>query len=499
MNDKRKGDSATGADTRVAMVSWRDASASFQLDDHHLANIEEFEKDVSGFLDGHTHMAVSYVGLKSAKGLVLVLVSIQPVTTDVKLPPDVIEETSSLVAGFNLFPISDGAGHRYIADVLQRRGIDTPFGPLTMERKEGERFSVYYQSFAALFERTLGANAHSILDITGESFTTGVLQWLDSPEAALELRANPRPFHDVGDIFDVVHLLPARRERSNAGIRFIGGAPLVLMPGYTLSSGRVKGRVRLSSKVVPGDVRLNVRAVTLEKEITIERESWPLGDTTQDNAGGFVVAEVEQNLKPASFVNLYLTYRGRTVQQFFIADPKRSANPLSIAYKHGDPELVLLTKWLSGDGNNPGPNFERAVAVLAGLRGFSTMHLGSGDSVDVCATTPRGNMLLIECTTGRPNNNDRVGGLVLRHRQARIALDKSDLSWVRVLPVMATSLPRATIQEEIDEARSKRVVVLAREDLLAQLKLIDGVPDADSVFSDMESNLPDPLLARLGR
>ena len=119
------------------------------------------------------------------------------------------------------------------------------------------------------------------------------------------------------------------------------------------------------------------------------------------------------------------------------------------------------------------------------MLGFSTSQIGgrenTSDAADIVATTPRGNILIIECTTGLLKS-DKVAKLVERSEIVRKRLISSGNQHLKVLPVLVTSKPKDEVKADIEEVKNKGIAVFTKEDLESALPQTVVLPDAELIF-----------------
>lgn len=97
---------------------------------------------------------------------------------------------------------------------------------------------------------------------------------------------------------------------------------------------------------------------------------------------------------------------------------------------------------------------------------------------DLVAMTPKGELVLVECTVGQINKDGKLGKLVDRASAVRSSLQGAGHNAVRVLPVIVTPRPADAVAE-IPTANAMGVVVFTREDLQSGLQLARVPQDSD--------------------
>ncbi|RKE47363.1 hypothetical protein C8J41_103520 [Sphingomonas sp. PP-CC-3G-468] len=205
------------------------------------------------------------------------------------------------------------------------------------------------------------------------------------------------------------------------------------------------------------------------------------------------VASTEIAVPPASIINCYARYEDVTYHSGFIVDPSLFQNPRRAAYERFDPELKALAEALATSDRKRARDVEPAVASLLWMLGFNTCHLGGTkvlqDGPDILGETPAGQFIVVECTIGTLKADSKMHKLLARTAAVREQLSKSGHTHVRVLPVMATTLPHDEIASELGDAVSNGVYVIAGEDFQEAIGRTLIPPHADQLFTEAEQSL----------
>ena len=131
-------------------------------------------------------------------------------------------------------------------------------------------------------------------------------------------------------------------------------------------------------------------------------------------------------------------------------------------------------------------DFEAAIAWLLWALGFSVASFGTHaktrDAFDVIATTPRGDFLVVECTLGMLRAEGKLSRLAARTVNVRDSLAASNMTHLRVLPVIVTAMTGEQVAADAGPAAELGVLVITREDLDEVQNELVRFPDADSLF-----------------
>jgi hypothetical protein len=92
-------------------------------------------------------------------------------------------------------------------------------------------------------------------------------------------------------------------------------------------------------------------------------------------------------------------------------------------------------------------------------------------------------VLLVECTAG-VLKADKVALLARRVEALRERLSESGSSFLRVVPMMCTSLKRSAAQAGIEMAEKLGILVACREDIDSQLQRTVMMPNASARFEE---------------
>jgi Holliday junction resolvase len=132
------------------------------------------------------------------------------------------------------------------------------------------------------------------------------------------------------------------------------------------------------------------------------------------------------------------------------------------------------------------------------ILGFSVHRIGAGhytsENVDIIARTPKGDYLLVECTTGLLKRQHKLANLTMRTATARRVLANTWNANARVLPIIVTSLDRNEVLPELLEAQQDGVGVFTAEDISEIIRNRTLFPpNADHIFTEIEAEVGSAL------
>ena len=177
--------------------------------------------------------------------------------------------------------------------------------------------------------------------------------------------------------------------------------------------------------------------------------------------------------------------QGTTVRRQWFSDPSRSTNPLYVATQHFDKDFRQLRKAIF-DGNDA-DKFEKAVASLVFILGFSSALQVESDAPDILMMAPSGRLVLLECTIRIADFTAKAGKLADRKNELQNCLrSQNDLRDVMAVLVCRQSSSNPTLHTS--ELKSKGIHLLSREGLEDALIRISSPPHADELLDEIVSS-----------
>lgn len=344
-------------------------------------------------------------------------------------------------------------------------------------------------SFTPLHPSALQAQSRvNVLRITGGK------QFLGSEPSLLdwELRAGITPF-------DGVHELLAEYALgglfSDAVTVEIVATAILGFDGNSsqIEAGSAVISVRIASALEVDKVSVGYREIVAGK--IVRRGSVPGSQFQWTSIGDMQIGTHHMAVDAAALLHCYGIYNKVAQTHWFVSDPANFQNVRRVLIEAIDPGLAIAAEFL-GRVRSKGQNardLEVAVAWLFWMHGFSTVQLGTTartqEFSDLILMSPQGHVAIVECTTGLLKADNKMPKLVARSSSVRERLNHTGNSHVKLLPVMVSSLPRAELQADLDQATRLGVLVIAREEL-DQLMVRTIIPnDADKMFNLAEGEI----------
>lgn len=230
--------------------------------------------------------------------------------------------------------------------------------------------------------------------------------------------------------------------------------------------------LHVGTLVKPGDVKIRIRR-------TEEAPSVPTTLSIASERGYESRPRLSMDLNGHQDIEFLLLYKGELIQSgTTVLEPPLGENLRLAALRHFEsPEHFLGDGLSQHDGHNA-HSFERSVAHLLGVLGFSTFYWGPDhNSLKKVLPTPDHqadllafaaddqNCLLVECTldVGRA---DKLPKLRQRANQLQEFLSARAVAPPNVHPVFAIRVPRAEVPVSFSKpARTDNVTLLTKDDL----------------------------------
>lgn len=169
-----------------------------------------------------------------------------------------------------------------------------------------------------------------------------------------------------------------------------------------------------------------------------------------------------------------------TVRRQWFVDAAKARNRRWMATQHFDADLQKVRNAVLEAVDSR--KFEQGVASLLFLLGFSPIVPIETDAPDLIVTTPRGQLVLVECTTRIADFSSKMGKLVDRRGSLSKALSSARHP-SEILAVLICATDRDQIATPKDELQEQKVLLLTREDLVASFDRVRHQSDPDALVS----------------
>lgn len=454
------------------------------MTDIHKEAIEQFWADVAPWEEAYIHPGLSFVAVRLDGQLHMIhgRLFLRPSPLSVQSKSF---ESTSVAAGY--FPLSElGLTPRALVDrIMASESINTPLGPLLLPIGTDAKPSAHLLPYHP--EGISGGSRLAVLMISGAQRHSYVQQ----PQLDWELKAASLPFDSLGELLAEYSL--GSYKGDFAHLEVVATTVAEVDFNSQVQGTTAKPAMFLANALNQSDCHLGYR-VLLHGQV-MERGTISGNDMEWEPGEHYVKGVGTLTIPSGAALQCFAAYSGIAHHQGWIADPTLSQNPRRAALEEFDDKLTVLRDFLLEElkPRREARNFEIGVTWLLWMLGFNVVHVGAAprlsNATDLLATTPRGHMLLVECTTGQLKADSKLAMLVERAQTIRRRLDASGNHHIRLLPVIATALGREEVKADLDQAQQLGVVVATREDLQGGLNRTIVLQDPDLLYSQAEESL----------
>jgi hypothetical protein len=442
------------------------------FDLHSESHLLNFFEAIAPWESGYGNNSFTYLAVRRADDFVLVQGMLWLNSSLSKIPFTTFESDHVRAGHFKLSDV--GKIFRDMIKDLGNGSIITPQGQLLFPLVPPS----HRASFTPLHPSALQSQSRvNVLKITGDKqpLASGpsVLDW--------ELRSSTVPFDTIQELLQEYGL--GGLFTDSITVEVIATAVM----GFDGDASKITGEtaritIRLANTLDTNKVSVGYREINQGNVkrgvLTGSKFNWKQTDEMQ-------IGSFDLDVSKAAILHCYAIYNKVAQTHWYVTDPTTSQNARRVVVESFDAGLAILNEFL-GRSRSRGQyarDFEVAVAWLFWMLGFSTVQLGSTartqDFSDLILVTPQGQMAIVECTTGLLKAENKLPKLVARHATLRERLDQSSNRHIRLIPIMVSSLPRAELQADLEQAERLGVLVLAREalDQIVTRTIIAANPD----------------------
>jgi hypothetical protein len=448
-----------------------------------LVNIDHFYNAFAPWESGYENNSLTYVAVRHADRFVIVQGAIWLNTLQSKTPFRTFESDNVRAGNFKLSDL--GKTFREIVADLGKGVLTTPQGDFVFPPQNDD----HKASFTPLHPSALQSQSRvNVLRLAGDkqilSVGPSVLDW--------ELRSSAVPHDTVQELFSEYGL----------GVLFTDAMTIEVIAtsvmGFDGDNSKISGEtahivIRLANTLDVQGASLGYREITRGR---INRGVLKGPQFSWKQADGMQVGTFDLAVSKAAILHCYATYKEVAQTHWYITDPTTSQNPRREVVESFDSGLAIVKTFLSRPHSKgqDARDFEVAVSWIFWMLGFGTVQMGSTartqDFADLILTTPQGQIAIVECTTGLLRADNKLPKLVGRYATVRQRLDQSNNGHVKLLPIMVSTLPRAELQADLEQAEKLGVLVLAKEELdQIVIRTAVGANNPDEVFSEAEKRV----------
>lgn len=233
-----------------------------------------------------------------------------------------------------------------------------------------------------------------------------------------------------------------------------------------------KSRIGLATREYPGD------------GLSTRRQVGPLIKWGRVKDGRRPGA-LEISLKNSDSVLAILSIGDRTVRRQWFLDPDKAQNHRYVATHLFDRDLKQLRAAIESSDST---RFEKGVASLLFLLGFTPALQIESDAPDIIVTTEGGKLAIIECTTRIADFNSKVGKLVDRRNLLARTMESTGHN-LRIDAFLVCGLPKTQIAVNDEQLAQHQISLLAKEDIDRALEQIRTPTNPDEMLEQAAARL----------
>lgn len=304
-------------------------------------------------------------------------------------------------------------------------------------------------------------------------------------EQDTSLRGCTPPFDGIEDLCGWLHLVDPRRENTPTSIEISIKPPIDILFGESyLSKDKFFLKLVAHSKFDISRINLAIRelpSVDLKTRNNVTSSiSW------EDESENVKIGILEKNSINTESLLTMLSLGNRTIRRQWFLDPEKSQNLRYLATNHFDKELRQLRHHLIDVTDSR--KFEQAIASLANLLGFTSAIQVETEAPDVIAISPRGRILIIECTTKISDFSTKVGKLVDRRISLQNHLAASG-KHAEVVAILACAQSASQIAIEPESLKKHGIALVTKETIQSAFERARHLEDPDNLVDQLLQNL----------
>lgn len=187
----------------------------------------------------------------------------------------------------------------------------------------------------------------------------------------------------------------------------------------------------------------------------------------------------------ADAVLVMISLAGRTIRRHWFIDPVKARNSRAFATRCFDKDLRQLRRSLFETQDSA--KFESAMCSLLFMLGLSPAVQLETDAPDIIATTPGGQMILIECTLRTADFASKLGKLVDRRNSMSEQLEKAK-HHLKLHAILVCRVPRAQLVIDDEQLSKHRIRLMTVSDIESLLNMVNLSNDPDAFFESFEGD-----------
>ena len=460
---------------------------------HDKDKIEAFFSTIEPRVTGYSYIDLSYFAVRKGDDNLLLQARLFLRTAPSTIP-ELHVETDNMVAGHISNLLKNITLKAFVDRLIQDCSIETPHGkfifPLEGDGKLSTSFDPFHQ------EGITGGNRLSVLSITGGRGYT----YVEHTKFDWELKSASEPFDTIEELLTILVL---GGKLSNTATLEIVAYEVAAINFQSIVNGvEAKPSIYLANSLDTRKCKIGYRVFMHGK--VVDRGSIQGSDLIWIEKENFQQGEGLVAIPQGAVLHCIASYGGYAQHQGWIADPTNYQNSRRVSLESFDDQAEILREYLFDEQKTRkyARDFEFGVAWLMWILGFSVTQIGgtarTSDAPDILATSPKGNILVVECTVGLLKAEHKLAILVDRTEAVRKRLIASGNGHLKILPIIVTAKTKEEVKADLDQARNLGVIVVTQETLLDLFQQTIAAPDAEIIYEraldslSPKSNFMDP-------
>lgn len=459
----------------------------------HEQSLFDFEALISLWINAYRCADVSYVGVKTSQGPLLLFgrVFLQPMRAEIAETAFHFETAHVFAARFvstaTPADIKSFLEHASNGEIL---AVDGTYISIQKDRDFSTNFSPIHHPFVSEGPRLpclriSGTSKHQLFASVADS---RVLDW--------ELKAAEVPFDNLDELLNQCGLPTPMGDLTT--LEILANTPAMIVDTSAITETNAVIDCHLAADLDVAKLRLGYKVFHKD---SVSRESVNGSKLDWREERDLKVGNFRMAVGDASLLQVFVSYSGVSQHQWWVTDPLKTLNPRHAIHQVFDSDLEILKKLLLSPEIEKSQMFETSVSTLFSLLGFSVCNYGRAPKLqegpDIIAIAPSGNVGVVECTVGLLDRNDKLAKLVQRSMLIRQKLDHANYSYLQLQAVIVTPLARQEVAANLEMAGKHEIAVICKEEIEEMLSRISLLLDADKAFQDLKSLIPNAGQASL--
>lgn len=390
-------------------------------------------------------------------------------------------ETSNFSAGQTRFEVHPAAAETCIRRAVHGDWLPPVDGQLMKLLPKAP--PALSQGYDAYHEHKQPSHAHPDQN-TDRLVLSGVgrLQLLSPRMSQLERELRDRGIDSVDDLMRLYEL----RGSDETSLEIVATPVAALAQGSGLQGRHVVLGFRLAHGLPRERFNVTVRnadpnALDIPRSLNGAEVSW-ITHSSYDEA------QWEFDLPRSEVIDCRVVYAGCVQGELRLSDRESLPNPRRTLVGLVDPKMTALEGLLTRPEKNQGRDFETGIAWLLQMLGFAPIHVSAmsnmTDEPDILVTTPTSEVLVVECTTGVPDDK-KLTMLISRVARLRESLQRSSghaAANAQAIAILVTPLPREELAGIRAKAEKHGVLILCRPEIADAIARTKYEPNPSSVL-----------------